>query len=237
MERQLGRSTRWIGFHDCRDNNGKHVSRRRRCAACAHPSLARALDHVSGLDDAVKLEAAILVDGRHDAHAGGHGLGAVKTRLGGCLELHASRADGRRRGGRVLLRVFRHGSHGVCCIQLQHERVVDRGAMLAADVVDVLCCVVLYYVCGKGDRHGRRDRGMHGPSTASDRGRGGGGPRRPGMHHPHVPDLEIRDARCQNPGGAVSSREVRSKIDGRIRRGMSWVQVVASESMIHYDLL
>jgi hypothetical protein len=101
-------------------------------------------------------------------------------------------------------------------------------------VVDVLCCVVLYYVCGKGDRHGRRDRGMHGPSTASDRGRGevvqGG---QACITH------MFQVSRCQMPESrrAVSSREVRSKIDGRIRRGMSWVPVVASESMIHYDLL
>jgi hypothetical protein len=202
MERQLGRSTRWIGFHDCRDNNGKHVSRRRRCAACAHPSLARALDHVSGLDDAVKLEAAILVDGRHDAHAGGHGLGAVKTRLGGCLELHASRADGRRRGGRVLLRVFRHGSHGVCCIQLQRERVVDRGAMLAQcwRQMWLMYCVVLCYITSvvrEIDTAGATGECM-GPQRPATEGAGRWSK---AARHASPTCSRSRDARCQNPGG------------------------------------
>lgn len=56
----------------------------------AYSSLARALDDVAGLDDAVEFEAAVLVDGRHDAHARARRLDAIEARLDGRLQLHAS---------------------------------------------------------------------------------------------------------------------------------------------------
>jgi hypothetical protein len=55
----------------------------------AHPGLARALDNIPGLDNAIKFEAAVLANGRHDAHAGGGGLDVVETRLAEGLQLHA----------------------------------------------------------------------------------------------------------------------------------------------------
>jgi hypothetical protein len=56
----------------------------------AHPGLARALDDVAGLDDAVELEAAVLADGRHDADVGAGGFDVVETRLlGERLQPHA----------------------------------------------------------------------------------------------------------------------------------------------------
>ena len=73
-----------------------------RCVACL--GLARALHHGAGFDDAVELEAAVLVDGRHYVDAGAGGFGVVHA---GRVQLHASRADGLRRMGR-------HG-HGVQC--------------------------------------------------------------------------------------------------------------------------
>lgn len=61
--------------------------------------LPRALDDGAGLDDAVELEAAVLVDGRHDVDAGAERLDVVYM---GRVQLHASRADRNGFGGRVL---------------------------------------------------------------------------------------------------------------------------------------
>ena len=70
-------------------------------AACVHACLclARALHDGAGLDDAVELEAAVLVDGRHDVDAGIRNLEVLYM---GRVQLHASRADGHGFGGRVL---------------------------------------------------------------------------------------------------------------------------------------
>jgi hypothetical protein len=75
-----------MGFHDC---GCEWVTRHG--LGGAHPGLARALDDVAGLDDAVELEAAVLAHGRHDARACAGGLDRVESRLGGAerLQLHA----------------------------------------------------------------------------------------------------------------------------------------------------
>ena len=76
--------------------------------------LARALHHRAGLDDAVELEAAVLVDGRHDVDAGAGGFCVVQA---GRIQLHASRADGGRVGGRGLRVQCRcHAGGGRCHI-------------------------------------------------------------------------------------------------------------------------
>lgn len=60
----------------------------------AHLCLSRALDYGASLDDAVKLEAAVLVDGRHDqaGDVGGFVSGLHARRRG--VELHGSSVDG-----------------------------------------------------------------------------------------------------------------------------------------------
>jgi hypothetical protein len=104
-----------MGFHDC---GCERVPRHEIWGT--DPGLARALDDVAGLDDAVELEAAVLAHGRHDAHAGGGHLGSVETGLRDAerVQPHARGARGNSNGGdgRVQLGAFRHGRHGRVCM-------------------------------------------------------------------------------------------------------------------------
>lgn len=75
----------------------------------AYLGLAGALHDGAGLDNAVKLEAAVLVDGRHDA--GVVCAQGLEARVGGRLELHRRRADGDGLGGRVEIGCGHCGGH------------------------------------------------------------------------------------------------------------------------------
>lgn len=99
----------------------------------SHLCLASALQHGASLDDAVKLEAAVLVDGRHDACTGRLGLDAGEAWLRGRAQLHKRGRHGDRFGGRLLC-AFRHGcgqstSSGRVCVRGDCEGQSQQGQL------------------------------------------------------------------------------------------------------------